>query len=124
VTWKELNLAEHKAAVRKASTEARKERAKLEKELLDERTERLGQREGFRIMWARGSSLWLACFPSRLHGTELSAEEFRDNLRLRYNLAPLSMPSKCDGCGQKMTVEHALSCKVGGLVHIRHDDVA
>jgi hypothetical protein len=23
-----------------------------------------------------------------------------------------------------MTVEHALSCKVGGLVHIRHDDVA
>jgi hypothetical protein len=23
-----------------------------------------------------------------------------------------------------MTVEHALCCKVGGLVHIRHDDVA
>ena len=23
-----------------------------------------------------------------------------------------------------MSVEHALSCKVGGLVHIRHDDVA
>ncbi len=23
-----------------------------------------------------------------------------------------------------MTVEHALSCKMGGLVHIRHDDVA
>ena len=23
-----------------------------------------------------------------------------------------------------MTVEHALACKVGGLVHIRHDDVA
>ncbi len=23
-----------------------------------------------------------------------------------------------------MTVEHALSCKTGGLVHIRHDDVA
>ena len=62
--------------------------------------------------------------PSRLHGTELSAEEWRDNARLRYNLNPLSMPSACDGCGAKMTVEHALSCKVGGLVHIRHDDVA
>jgi hypothetical protein len=34
------------------------------------------------------------------------------------------MPAACDGCGAKMTVEHALLCKVGGLVHIRHDDVA
>eukprot|EP00956_Cyclotella_meneghiniana_P029597 scaffold72292_cov23-Cyclotella_meneghiniana.AAC.1 len=34
------------------------------------------------------------------------------------------MQELCDGCGKQMTVEHALSCKVGGLVHIRHDDVA
>ena len=34
------------------------------------------------------------------------------------------MPELCDGCGKQMTVEHGLSCKVGGLVHIRHDDVA
>jgi hypothetical protein len=69
------------------------------------------------------AGIWLTCIPSRLHGTELSQEEFVDNLRLRYNLEPLAMPCKCDGCGQKMSVEHALSCKVGGLVHIRHDDV-
>jgi hypothetical protein len=54
----------------------------------------------------------------------LSAEEFHDNLRLRYNLLPLDMPQLCNGCGAPMTVEHALCCKVGGLVHIRHDDVA
>jgi hypothetical protein len=34
------------------------------------------------------------------------------------------MPQLCDGCGAPMTVEHALCCKVGGLVHIRHDSVA
>ena len=62
--------------------------------------------------------------PNRLNGTELSAEEFRDNLRIRYNLEPLVMPDRCDGCGCKMSVEHALQCKVGGLVHIRHNDVA
>ena len=45
-------------------------------------------------------------------------------LRLRYNLVPQDMPHHCDGCGERMTVEHALACKTGGLVHIRHDDVA
>ena len=57
-------------------------------------------------------------------GTGLSADEWRDNVRLRYNHSPLEMPAACDGCGAKMSVEHALSCKTGGLVHIRHDDVA
>jgi hypothetical protein len=51
-------------------------------------------------------------------------EEWQDNVRLRYNLEPLGMTEVCDGCGHRMSVEHALSCKVGGLVHIRHDDVA
>ena len=30
---------------------------------------------------------------------------------------------KCDGCGQRFTVEHALSCKVGGQVLARHNDL-
>ncbi len=61
---------------------------------------------------------------SRLNGTSLLADEWRDNVRLRYNHSPLDMPAACDSCGAKMLVKHALSCKVGGLIHIRHDDVA
>ena len=61
--------------------------------------------------------------PSLLNGTSLLVNEWRDNVRLRYNHIPLEMPDRCDGCGAKMTVEHALQCKSGGLVHIRHDDV-
>jgi hypothetical protein len=56
--------------------------------------------------------------------TGLSADEWRDNVRLRYNHSPLDMPDACDGCGAKMTVDHALLCKTCGLVHIWHDDVA
>ncbi len=63
-------------------------------------------------------------FPDHLNGNPLSAEEFHDNLRLRYNLLPLNMSQLCNGCGALMTIEHALCCKVGGLVHIQHDDVA
>ena len=73
---------------------------------------------------AGAAGLWLLVIPDCLNGNSLSTEEFRDNLRLRYNLLPLDMPQLCDGCGAPMTVEHALCCKVGGLVHIRQDDVA
>ena len=67
---------------------------------------------------------WLSVFQNRLNVTRQLADEWRDNVRLRYNHSPLEMPAACDGSGAKMTVEHALSCKMGGLVHIRHNDVA
>ena len=58
-----------------------------------------------------------AVIPNRLDGTILSAEEFRDSLRLGYNFRPTDMPDSCDGCGAKLTMEHdALQCKCGGLV--------
>jgi hypothetical protein len=63
-------------------------------------------------------------FPNQLNGTSLLADKWRNNIHLRYDHSPLDMPAAYNGCGAKMTVEHALSCKMGGLVHIRHDDVA
>ena len=100
------------------------------------RTERLGREQKFvdargvnkpavkcQDILARAAGLWLSVIPDRLNGNSLSAGEFRDNLRLRYNLLPLDMPQLCDGCGAPMTVEHELCCKVSCLVHIRHDDV-
>jgi Arc/MetJ family transcription regulator len=76
-----LNLAEHKASVCKASTEALKQRVLREKGIADARALEKGQREGYRLQRAVSAGIWLTCFPSRLHGTELSAEEFVDNVR-------------------------------------------
>ena len=61
--------------------------------------------------------------PDRVYNTCLTAEEWRDNARIRYGLRPTDLCSHCDGCGSGFTVEHGLSCKKGGLVGIRHDDV-
>jgi hypothetical protein len=58
---------------------------------------------------------WLSVFQNWLNGNGLPAIDWRDNVRLRCNHSPLNMPAARDGCRAKMTVEHALSCKTGGL---------
>jgi hypothetical protein len=123
-TGLELNLAVHKKKVRAASQWSRADRIMMETAAVDRRANDMGLRKKYRLKRACCTGSWLSVLPNRLNGTVLSAEEFRDNIRLRYNLLPLALPDKCDGCGAAFSVEHALSCKVGGLVHIRHDDVA
>jgi len=77
-----------------------------------------------RVKRAEQSSNWITVMPNRLNGTELSSEVYRDSLRLRYGLRPANLPPKCDGCGANFTVGHAMSCKKGGNVLLRHNEVA
>ena len=68
-------------------------------------------------------SSWLAVLPIEKDQFDLSAQEFRDGLALRYRKPLLCLPSNCDGCGASFTVTHALDCRVGGLVGRRHNEV-
>ena len=54
---------------------------------------------------------------------DLSPQEFRDGLALRYRKPLLSLSSVCDGCGAPFSIEHALDCRFGGLVTHRHNEV-
>jgi hypothetical protein len=76
-----------------------------------------------RMIRAKETGTWLTTMPNRLNATELSADEFRDSLRLRLGLAPLGLPDRCDGCGHRFSLGHAMTCKKGGLVLLRHNDV-
>ncbi|GAX18236.1 hypothetical protein FisN_31Hu011 [Fistulifera solaris] len=49
--------------------------------------------------------------------------EFGFPLRIRTGLPIQALPQKCDGCNKPFSVEHAQTCKHGGLVILRHDDV-
>ena len=66
---------------------------------------------------------WLSIIPDIVNGMSLSKGAFRDSLRMRYGLELVGLPKKCDGCGAKFSVEHALACKKGGLVTVRHNEV-
>ena len=70
----------------------------------------------------KGASSWLNAIPIEEQGLVLNKQEFRDSMRLRYNLPLPDLPSFCT-CGAVFTVNHALSCKRGGFVARRHDGV-
>ena len=70
----------------------------------------------------KGASSWLTVIPLHEHGFALNKAEFRDALSIRYNKQLKGMPSTCP-CGQKFDLNHAMNCKRGGFVIIRHNNV-
>ena len=70
----------------------------------------------------KGASSWLQVLRIKVQGFCLNKGEFRDALLLRYNETINDLPSKCP-CGQKFSPDHAMSCKKGGFVHARHDEI-
>jgi hypothetical protein len=75
------------------------------------------------IRRGKETGMWLTLAPSTVNGTELSAQEFRDHLYLRYDMRPPDLPTHCDGCLAKFDMCHALQCKKGGLVIMRHNEI-
>jgi hypothetical protein len=70
----------------------------------------------------KGASNWLTTLPLTDQGFVLNRNEFTDALNLRYYRELRGLPSKCP-CGQQFGLTHALNCKTGGFVHIRHDSL-
>ena len=69
-----------------------------------------------------GASNWLSVLPLEEHGFSLNKREFRDALSLRFNLTIKGIPSQCP-CGQKFNITHAMNCKRGGFVIMRHNNI-
>ena len=68
----------------------------------------------------KDASSWLISLED--HGFTLTKGEFRDALALRYNKPLYSLLSNCP-CDQKFNVTHALNCKKGGFVTMRHNNI-
>ena len=65
---------------------------------------------------------WLTVLPTSQDHFDLTAQEFRDALALRYWKPLLNVPSGCDGCDAPFSLDHALVCRKGGLIIQRHNE--
>ena len=70
----------------------------------------------------QGSSSWLTVLPIKRLGFDLSKPNFWDAVRLRYGLPLKRLPSHC-GCSKPYNVHHAISCKKGGFVTLRDNEL-
>ena len=68
----------------------------------------------------KGASHWLNTLPLEEHSFNLHKEGFRDAICLRYGWKPEGLPTTCT-CGQNFSVEHTLSCNLGGFPILRHN---
>ena len=76
----------------------------------------------FEAITEKGASSWLNALPLKDHDFYLSKQTFWDTIALRYGIKPTRLPTRCV-CSATFTVEHALTCKKGGFINSRHDDI-
>ena len=70
----------------------------------------------------KGAAALITTKPLELYGLHLAKNDFRDAILLRYGWPITELPSSCV-CGKPFTVDHSQVCRVGGFVHMRHDNV-
>ena len=71
----------------------------------------------------KGASNWLSALPLKEAGFSLNKLEFRDAIALRYDLPVPRLPDIC-ACGNEFTHDHAMICKTGGFVSLRHNELS
>ena len=115
----EENSPDAIAAIKEEKKLREEEKVSLVKQHLN--PEKLKVYEG---ITEKGASNWLNALPLKEHNFYLNKQIFWDTIFLRYGIPLPRLPSKCVcDSNPDFTVEHALTCKKGGFISIRHNEV-
>ena len=106
-----------KAEVRERKNARCADRHEQLKNILSEKMQRHIQ-----LLSEKGASTWLTSLPLKAYGFRLNKQQFRDAVCMRYDLKLQDVPRNC-ACGSQYSINHCLSCKKGGFVHMRHNTV-
>ena len=83
----------------------------------DEKTKRMME-----TLNQKGALKCLTNLPIKENGYELMKQEFWVTTKIRHNWPLDRIPSQCI-CGASFDVTHALFCKKGGFITLRHNEV-
>ena len=80
------------------------------------------ERKKIEICQEPGSSNSLTALPLREAGFSLNKQEFGDALAIQYSISIKGLPETC-AYGSEFTCDHAMICKKGGFISLRHNDL-
>ena len=109
---------------KEAKSKVRSERRTQQQESLSELRSKMSndQKRTNDINCEVGASNWLTILPFEEKGFHLGKREFWDAVNLRYGWPIRRLPTKC-ACGSNFDISHSLSCKKGGFVSQRHNEL-
>ena len=111
--------------VNKAKSTIKAKKNERHQALLEEITSQMVNDEKLKALEAsqeKGASSWLNALPLKTQGFLLDKQSFRVAIFTRYGIPHKRLPSHCV-CGAKFSLEHALTCKKGGFVTSRHNEL-
>ena len=74
------------------------------------------------IAQMKGASNWITTLPIKEENYVLNKREFFDAITVRYRWEVKKLPITCV-CGSPFTIDHAMSCKKGGYIIHRHNEI-
>ena len=78
------------------------------------------QKRLLELIQEQGASSWLTTLPIPDEGYNLTKWLFWGLILIRYEWALQRLPINWE-CGASFDLQHALSCKIGGFISIRHN---
>ena len=109
-----------KAVINQLKMEKEERRIECLQEVLDLVDVKL--KRSIELAGEKGAGACLTALPLQSMGYTLNKQEFRDAICLRYGWKIPYTPLFCN-CKKKNDVNHTLNCKLGGYVHMRHNNL-
>jgi hypothetical protein len=93
-----FSLQDHSATTSQVKGEIKKRRDLTNKAHLDSTLGLMTKDLSRMVRRGCETGAWITVMPSTIAGTELSADEYRDSLHMRYGREPEGIQPQCDGC--------------------------
>ena len=124
ITVQQIEYTLDELVIKKIKLEVKKEKENSHKYIMEYLKENLSEKSNriLQLSTEKGVSNWPTMLPSAEYDFELPKQQFWDSISLRYGWE-ISKLSATRLCRSKFDKQNSMSCKKGGFVTIRHNEL-